>query len=114
LDQDQFAISAITIEEIFTGLGHTFGKQGKERYIKAKNESNKILMLYEIFQITKKILERAGFIRGQALAKGDIIGQADAIIIATGEKFKVSKIITRNPEHFRASKIPIESYNLSS
>lgn len=109
---EAFGISAITIEEIYAGLGHTLEQKGVEYFEKLKDGYEKILTQYEIFEITERLLRKAGVFRGSMQAKGWMIDQADAIIAATAELYKVTKILTRNPTHFQDSPVPVEAYSL--
>lgn len=105
-------ISAITIQELYVGLGYTLQKYGKELYEKNKEKTQKLLEGYKIFKINQAILERSGIIKGKLKAKGITIEIQDLIIGATAEISKMEKIITRNPKHFEVFKIPIESYKI--
>jgi len=105
-------ISAITIQELYVGLGYTLQKYGKKLYEKNKEKTQKLLEGYKIFRISQAILERSGIIRGKLKAKGITIEIQDLIIGATAEISKMEKIITRNPKHFEVFKIPIESYKI--
>ena len=106
-------ISAITIQELYVGLGYTLEKFGKGIYEKNREKIRLLLEDYEIFDITRPILENAGFLKGQLMAKGMSIDIQDLIIGATAEIFKAEKIITRNPDHFKPFKVLLESYTIS-
>lgn len=107
---EEFAISAISLEEIYAGLGHTLERKGKDFFLKVKEGYEKILSQYTILEVTERILKRAGMFRGYCSAKGLIIDQADAIINATAEINKIEVIISRNPDHFKESRVKIHSY----
>ncbi|MCK4480593.1 MAG: PIN domain-containing protein [Candidatus Lokiarchaeota archaeon] len=107
-----FAISAITIQEIYVGLGYILEKHGKELYEINKEKSQILLEDYTILKITKPILELSGLNKGKLRAKGVTIEIQDLIIGSTAEILGAEKIITRNPKHFKVFKVPIESYEL--
>ena len=107
-----FAISAITIQEIYVGLGYILEKHGKELYEKNKEKSQKLLEDYTILKITRPILEHSGLKKGKLRAKGVIVEIQDLIIGSTAEILGAEKIITRNPKHFEVFKVRIESYEL--
>ncbi len=108
----EFAISAITIQEIYVGLGYILEKHGKELYEKNKEKSEKLLEDYTILKITRPILEHSGLKKGKLRAKGVTIEIQDLIIGSTAEILGAEKIITRNPKHFEVFKVRIESYEL--
>ena len=107
-----FAISAITIQEIYVGLGYILEKHGKELYEINKEKSQILLEDYIILKITRPILELSGLNKGKLRAKGVTIEIQDLIIGSTAEILGAEKIITRNPKHFEVFKVPIESYEL--
>ena len=107
-----YGISAITIEELYVGLGYTHQKYGESVYEKNKSQIDMLLEDYEIFDVTRLILEKAGFLKGQLMGKGISIDIQDLIIGTTAEIVKAEKIITRNPDHFKPFKIPIISYQI--
>lgn len=107
-----FAISAITIQEIYVGLGYILEKHGKELYEINKEKSQILLEDYTILKITRPILELSGLNKGKLRAKGVTIEIQDLIIGSTAEILGAEKIITRNPKHFEVFKVPIESYEL--
>jgi len=108
----EFAISAITIQEIYVGLGYILEKHGKELYEKNKEKSQKLLEEYTILKITRPILEHSGLKKGKLRAKGVTVEIQDLIIGSTAEILGAEKIITRNPKHFEVFKVRIESYEL--
>ena len=108
----EFAISAITIQEIYVGLGYILEKHGKELYEKNKEKSQNLLEDYTILKITRPILELSGLNKGKLRAKGVTLEIQDLIIGSTAEILGAEKIITRNPKHFKVFKVPIESYEL--
>lgn len=106
------AISAITIQEIYVGLGYTLEKRGKEIYEKNKKKIEELLEDYTILETTRPILKTSGFIKGGLRAKGITIEIQDLIIGATAEILGIERLITRNPKHFEPFKVPIESYKI--
>ncbi|HEA70333.1 MAG TPA: type II toxin-antitoxin system VapC family toxin [archaeon] len=108
----EFAISAITIQEIYVGLGYILEKHGKELYEKNKEKSQNLLEDYTILKITRPILELSGLKKGKLRAKGVTVEIQDLIIGSTAEILGAEKILTRNPKHFEVFKVRIESYEL--
>ncbi|MGV9171899.1 MAG: type II toxin-antitoxin system VapC family toxin [Promethearchaeia archaeon] len=107
-----FGISAITIEEIYDGLGYTKKEKGKEIYQTIKKQYEKILQNFEIVPVTTEILKKTGLLRGELRKSGDLLDLADIIIMITAQEVKASRIITRNPTHFNKSPIGVESYKI--
>ena len=112
LKETVFAISAITIQEIYVGLGYILEKYGNELYEKNKEKSQNLLEDYTILKITRPILELSGLNKGKLRAKGVTIEIQDLIIGSTAEILGAEKIITRNPKHFEVFTVRIESYEL--
>lgn len=111
-ENEVYGISAITIYELYAGLGYTHQKLGQELYETHKEKLESLLTDYEIFDINRLILEESGLIEGELMAKGITIDLQDIIIGITAEHVKAEKIITRNPDHFKYFKVPIESYEI--
>ncbi|MHA1274227.1 MAG: type II toxin-antitoxin system VapC family toxin [Promethearchaeota archaeon] len=109
---EPLAISAISIQEIYDGLGYTKVKLGDLVYKKIKEQFESILDDYYIIPLDLKILKRAGIIKGELRAKGIFIDYGDYIIGATAQVMNAEKLITRNPDHFKEFNISIESYEL--
>ena len=110
--EESFAISSITIEEIYDGLGYTKKEKGEELYKKIRNQYAKIFHNFQIIPLSTEILKKTGLLRGELRGNGEILDLADIIIMVTAQEIHASKIITRNPKHFENSPIPIESYNV--
>ena len=108
--EESFCISAITIEEIYDGLGYTKVKKNKEVYKQINKQFEKILNEFHIVSLNLDILKKSGLFRGELRAKGVILDLADIIIMVTSQEIKAKKIITRNPKHFDESPIQVESY----
>ncbi len=104
------AISAITISELYVGLGYTLEKYGKDLFEKYMKKILNLIEGYTIFNITRPILERAGILKGKLKYNGITIEIQDLIIGATAESHSAKKIITRNPDHFKIFNIPLKSY----
>lgn len=107
-----FGISLITIEEIFAGLGYFRIKKGEKFYNSIKNNMEQLLTQFEIYPITREIVELAGLFRGKSQANGLVIDSVDAIIAVTAELYHAEFIITQNPTHFKFSTVPLKSYKL--
>lgn len=108
--EESLYISPITIEEIYDGLGYTKKEKGETIYKKIKRQYDKILYSFEIIPITTEILKKTGLLRGELRKSGETLDLADIIIMVSAQENKADKIITRNPRHFKKSKVPIESY----
>lgn len=102
----------ITIEEIYDGLGYTKEKKSKEIYDEIKIQHEKILEEFQLIPITLEIIKNVGLLRGEYRANGQLYDIFDLIIRVTAQEMEASKIITRNPKHFKDSKIPVESYEI--
>jgi predicted nucleic acid-binding protein len=109
---NSFAISSITIEEIYDGLRYTKKEKGEKLYEEIRDQFIKILHNFQIIPLSTEILKQTGLIRGELRLNGEILDLADIIIMVTAQETHASKIITRNPKHFKKSPIPIESYNV--
>ena len=103
-------ISAITLEEIYDGLGYTKEKKAKSIYEKIKDQHEKILKDFQVLPVSSNILKKAGLVRGKLRAKGITLDMADIIIAITAKEINASKILTRNPNHFKHSSVMVESY----
>ena len=110
--EELVCISMITVEEIYDGLGFTKQKKSETLYEEIKSQHEKILQEFQIIPITLDILKKAGLLRGELRAKGDLLDLADIIIMVTAQEIEAKCIITRNPKHFQNSSIPIESYTI--
>jgi len=108
--EEILSISAITIEEIYDGLGYTKEKKGEKVYDKIKEQHEKIINDFHVIPLKIEILKKSGLLRGELRAKGKILDPGDIIIMVTSQEVKASKIITRNPKHFEKSLVQIESY----
>ncbi|MHA1661602.1 MAG: PIN domain-containing protein [Promethearchaeota archaeon] len=60
---EESAISAITIQELHVGLGYTLQKRGEKQYKINKEKTQKLIEGFRVLNITRPILERAGFIK---------------------------------------------------
>jgi len=111
-ESEQFCISAITIEEVYDGLGYTRIKKGLDLCKEIRVQLKTILADFDIIPISLRILERSGFLKGKLRAKGIVLDVNDCIVGATAQIIKAKKIITRNPDHFKPFKVTIETYEL--
>ena len=103
-------ISAITIQELYVGLGYLKAKFGNPRYERTRARLQTILNDFEILAITTPILEQAGLFEGELQAKGIRVDAQDYIIAATALQVQASKVLTRNPDHFKQFPLAIETY----
>lgn len=107
-----FAISSITLEEIYDGLGYTKVKKPKKVYEEIKDQHEKILSEFQNIPITQDILRKVGLKRGELRARGSAMDIEDLIIMITAQEMGATKIITRNPRHFENPIVPIEIYEI--
>jgi len=109
---EKFSISAITIEEIYDGLGYTKEKKGEEVYEQVKEQHEMILNDFHVVPLSLNIMQKSGLLRGELRARGVIRALEDIIIMVTSQEIKANRIITRNPKHFDKSLIKVESYEI--
>ena len=109
---EEIAISMITIQEMYVGLGVTLKKRGEKAYFLKRSHIEQILEDFVFYDINQAILERAGIKEGELLSDGITIDSNDLIIGATAEFYKADKIITRNSVLFDVWSIQIESYEI--
>jgi len=105
-------ISAITIAEIYDGLGYTKEIKSKKIYSQIKDQIEKILSEFHIIPINLQILQESGSLKGYFRTNGIILDLADCIIGATAKLMNAEKLITRNIRHFQDFGLTIESYEI--
>lgn len=105
-------ISAITVAEIYDGLGYTKEKKGDTVYDKIKDQIEKVLSGFHIIPLNMQILQESGAFKGELRARGNILDLADCIIGITAKMMNADKIITRNKTHFQQFGLDIESYTI--
>ena len=105
-------ISAITIAEIYDGLGYTKEKKSEKIYLQIRNQIEKLLSEFHIIPLNSEILQESGSLKGYLRAKGIILDLADCIIGTTAKLMNVEKLITRNIRHFQDFGLAIESYEI--
>ena len=106
-------ISAITVTEIYDGLGYTKERKGNTFYNKIKDQLEKILSGFHIIPLNMQILQESGIFKGELRARGILLDLADCIIGLTAKVMNAEKIITRNVNHFKDFGLPIESYDIT-
>ncbi len=106
------AISGISVEELFAGAGYILQKKGDSHFRVIKQQTEKILEEFLIFEVTRSILEQSGINRGKLLAQGISIAPTDIIIATTAQYYGASHILTRNQRHFEWAGLPLETYSL--
>jgi len=111
--EESFFISAITIAELYDGLGYTKEKKGNSIYKKIKEQIEKVLSGFHVIPLNIPILQESGAFKGILRAKGILLDIADCIIGLTAKLMNAEKIITRNTRHFQEFGINIESYNIT-
>lgn len=105
-------ISAITIAEIYDGLGYTKQIKSEKIYSQIKDQIEKILSEFHIIPINLQILQESGSLKGYLRVKGIILDLADCIIGATAKLMNTEKLITRNIRHFQDFGLTIETYEI--
>ena len=110
-DRDIY-ISAITLTEIYDGLGYTKEKKGINIYNQIKKQIDNILSDFHLIPINNIILQDSGIIKGSLRAKGIILDIADCIIGISARFIGAEKLITRNPSHFKEFGVSIEAYEI--
>ncbi len=103
-------ISAITIAEIYDGLGYTKEKKSEKIYLQIKDQIEKVLSEFHIIPLNSQILQESGNLKGYLRAKGIWLDLADCIIGTTAKLMNAEKLITRNDRHFQDFGLTIESY----
>ena len=73
-------ISAITIAEVYDGLGYTKEKKSEKIYSQIKDQIEKILTEFHTIPLNSEILQESGKLKGQLRAKGIVLDLADCII----------------------------------
>ena len=111
--EEVLCISAITIGEIYDGLGYTKEKRGTTIFIEIQDHFEKIFNEFEIIPITLSILKESGIIKGKLRANGVILDFGDCIVGITAKLIKAEKIVSRNPKHLNEFDVPIESYEIN-
>jgi len=105
-------ISAITITEIYDGLGYTKEKKSEKVYLQIKNQMEKLLSEFHVIPLNPQILQESGSFKGFLRAKGIMLDLADCIIGTTAKLMNSEKLITRNIRHFQDFELTIESYEI--
>jgi len=105
-------ISAITIAEIYDGLGYTKEKKSEKIYLQIKDQIEKVLSEFHIIPLNSQILQESGQLKGFLRAKGIALDLADCIIGITAKLMNAEKLITRNDRHFQDFGLTIESYEI--
>lgn len=96
----RIATSSITVEEIFFGLAW-------KPHPRIRSWFEGVLETYcEVLPVTAEIAKRAGELRGERQARGDIRSPADMMIAATAQVHQLT-LVTRNVRHFLDCGIPL-------
>lgn len=102
---EDFYISAISIKELYHGLGYSKQKKGEQFYLKKLEGVKSLISDFNVIPVRREILELTGLKEGELQAKGMVIDVEDIIIGISAEMLKVTSIITRNPKHFKEFKL---------
>ena len=105
-------ISAITLAEIYDGLGYTKEKKSEKIYLQIRDQIEKVLSDFHIIPLNSQILQESGNLKGSLRAKGITLDLADCIIGTTAKLMSAEKLITRNDRHFQDFGLKIESYEI--
>lgn len=103
-------ISAITLAEIYDGLGYTKEKKSEEIFLQIKDQIEKVLSEFHIIPLNSQILQESGRLKGYLRARGITLDLADCIIGTTAKLMNAEKLITRNVRHFQDFGLSLESY----
>ncbi len=106
------SISAITIAEIYDGLGYTKEKKSEKIYNQIRDQIEKLLSEFYVIPLNSQILQESGSLKGILRAKGITLDLADCIIGTTAKLMNAEKLITRNIRHFQDFGLTIESYEI--
>jgi len=105
-------ISAITIAEVYDGLGYTKEKKSEKIYSQIKDQLEKILIEFYLIPLNSDILKESGKLKGQLRARGILLDLADIIIATTAKLTNSEKLITRNVRHFQDIGLSLETYKI--
>ena len=105
-------ISAITLAEIYDGLGYTKEKKSEKIFLQIKDQIEKVLSEFHIIPLNSQILQESGMLKGYLRARGITLDLADCIIGTTAKLMNVEKLITRNVRHFQDFGVKLESYDI--
>jgi predicted nucleic acid-binding protein len=105
-------ISAITLAEIYDGLGYTKEKKSEKIFLQIKDQIEKVLSEFHIIPLNSQILQESGRLKGYLRARGITLDLADCIIGTTAKLMNVEKLITRNVRHFQDFGLKLESYEI--
>ena len=106
---EEYAISSISIQELYVGLGYSKIKKGVGFYEKQKRILDAIIHDFVIITLSEEILKLSGLKQGELLAQGITEDSEDILIGITAECMKTTKILTKNTKHFVHFNIPCES-----
>ncbi len=109
---ERYCISAISVMELYVGLGYSKAKKGKEFYQQQKQIIDTLCEDFEIIPITIQILKDGGIKKGDLMASGISIDIEDILIGITGEFLEVNHIFTRNKKHFENFNLSIQDYSI--
>ena len=107
--KEDFYISAISVQELYVGLGYTKIKKGTEYYEKKKRILDAIINDFHVIEISEEILKMAGLKQGELLAKGLTVDIEDIILGISAEVMNAQKIFTKNRPHFEPFTIRCDS-----
>ena len=105
-------ISAITLAEIYDGLGYTKEKKSEKIFLQIKDQIEKVLSEFHIIPLNSQILQESGSLKGYLRARGITLDLADCIIGTTAKLMNAEKLITRNIRHFQDFGLSLESYEI--
>jgi predicted nucleic acid-binding protein len=106
---EEFYISAISMHELYIGLGYIKITRGLNIYKKNKQQLDSIINDFYLIDLSEEIIKQAGIKEGELIGKGITIDTEDIIIGVTAEIFKADKIISKNKKHFKYFDVNCES-----
>lgn len=92
--QDGFAISLITLGEIYEGIYYGRDPQESEAVF------HQFLHSANVLSLNRSIMQRFARIRGDLRRRGQLIGDPDILIAATALYYDLT-LLTRNQKHFQ-------------
>ncbi|MHA1519006.1 MAG: type II toxin-antitoxin system VapC family toxin [Promethearchaeota archaeon] len=107
---EHFCISAVSILELYVGLGYSKSKKGENFYQKQKKKVDSICNDFEIIPLSLQIIKEAGLKKGNLMVSGIIVDFEDILIGVTGEILEVNHLFTRNKKHFENFSLSIQEY----
>ncbi len=99
-DEGKHGLSQVTVTEMFVGIEYKYERES-DRYIKAREQLERLLSRFKIFKIDRSISLKAAKIIADLRNIGRPVDDLhDVYVAATGVKNDL-EVLTANPKHFR-------------